>query len=165
MKAAAAPRPSHMPPAATTGMSSASTTCGTRGMVCSSPTCPPDSAPSATTASAPAACILRASATDATTGMTLMPASFHIGMYLAGDPAPVVRIFTPSSTTICAISSALGAWSMMFTPKGLSVSSRHSLISALTASVPALIDDIRPSPPALDTAAARDASATQAIPP
>ena len=54
---------------------------------------------------------------------------------------------------------------MMFTPKGLSVSSRHFLISSLTASVPALIEEMRPRPPAFDTAAASDASATHAIPP
>lgn len=47
----------------------------------------PDSVPSATTAVAPRRATRRASATEATTGMTLMPASFHAFMYLAGLPA------------------------------------------------------------------------------
>ena len=47
-----------------------------------------------------------ASATDATTGMTLIPASFHIFIYFSGLPAPVVTTFTPSSATTFATSSA-----------------------------------------------------------
>ena len=64
-----------------------------------------------------------------------------------------------------AISAALGACSMMFTPKGLSVSSRHLRISFRTASVPKFIDEMRPRPPASETAAARRASAIHAMPP
>ena len=61
----------------------------------------------------------------ATTGMTVIPAAFHAAMYFPGFPAPVVTSFTPSSTTILANSSACGCISMMFTPKGLSVSARQ----------------------------------------
>ena len=82
--------------------------------------CPPDSVPSATTASAPALSILLAKATDGITGITLIPASFQAAMYLPGFPAPVVTTGTPSSITSLASSSALGLISIMFTPKGLS---------------------------------------------
>ena len=53
MNAAAIPLPSAIPPAAITGIFTASTTCGTSTIVVSSPICPPASHPSATTASAP----------------------------------------------------------------------------------------------------------------
>ena len=65
---------SAIPPAAITGMLTASTTCGTSVIVVASPIWPPDSMPSATTASAPARSIIFASAALATTGMTLIPA-------------------------------------------------------------------------------------------
>ena len=77
-KAAAMPRPSAMPPAAITGMDTASHTAGTSVIVVSSPMWPPASVPSATTASAPRRSMRAASALEATTGTTLMPASFHI---------------------------------------------------------------------------------------
>ena len=97
--------------------------------------------------------------------MTLIPAAFHFSIYAAGEPAPVVRIFTPSSITMSATSAAFGAASMMFTPNGLSVNVLHFLISALTASVPKFMEEMRPSPPAFETAAARFASAIHAMPP
>ncbi len=126
IKAAATPRPSAIPPAATTGTSTASTTCGTSAIVDVSPICPPDSVPSATTAVAPRRATRRASATEATTGMTLMPASFQAFMYLVGLPAPVTTTGTCSSITTCATWSANGLISMTFTPKGLSVLVRSS---------------------------------------
>src|SRR3712207_6965426 len=55
-----------MPPAAITGISTASTICGTSTIVVSSPICPPASHPSAITASTPLLSILFARATDAT---------------------------------------------------------------------------------------------------
>ena len=87
-------------------METASATCGTKVMVVSSPICPPDSIPSATTASAPYFSIRFANATEATTGITLMPAAFHISMYFSGLPAPVVTTLIPSSTTTLATSPA-----------------------------------------------------------
>ena len=125
MNAAAMPRPSAMPPAAMTGISTASTTWGTSAMVVSSPMWPPDSVPSATTAVAPARSTRLAMATDGTTGTTLIPASSHAGMYFPGRPAPVVTTGTRSSATSLATDSTCGLISMMFTPKGLSVSSRQ----------------------------------------
>ena len=130
MNAAAMPRPSAIPPAAMTGMLSASTTCGTSGMVVSSPMWPPPSMPSAMTASAPARSMRFASATDATTGMTLMPAFFQLSIYLPGLPAPVVSTSIFSSMASWARSSAFGDSSMMFIPSGLSVIARALRISS-----------------------------------
>ena len=159
------PLPSPIPPAAITGIETASATCGTKVMVVSSPICPPDSIPSATTASAPYFSIRRARATDATTGMTLTPAAFHISIYFSGFPAPVVTTLMPSSTTTFATSSACGLNSITLTPKGFFVSSLAFLISSLTTSPGAFAPPISPRPPASDTAAARLCSATHAIPP
>ena len=80
---------------------------------------------SATTAVAPRRATRRASATEATTGMTLMPASFHAFMYLAGLPAPVTTTGTHSSITTCATSSA-NAHEHDVDAKGLSVLARSS---------------------------------------
>ena len=115
-------------------------------------------------ASAPAFSILLANATEATTGITFTPCAFHISIYFPGLPAPVVTTLTPSSHTILAISSACTSISIIFTPKGLSVSFLAFLISSLTQSVGA-VPVIIPRPPASLTAAAKDASAIQAIPP
>ena len=59
-------------------------------MVVSSPTCPPLSPPFAIRAEAPRRVISFAVATEATTGMTLIPASFQAFIYLEGLPAPAV---------------------------------------------------------------------------
>ena len=106
-----------------------------------------------------------ARATLATTGMTFTPAFFHRSMNFPGFPAPVVTACTPSSTTIFATSSALGLSSMIFTPKGLSVSSLHLRISSRTTSGGAEAAPMMPKPPAFDTAAASLCSATHAMPP
>lgn len=66
----------------------ASQTRGTSTIVVSSPTCPPLSPPSAMRADAPRRVISFAMATEATTGMTLIPASFQSCMYFEGLPAP-----------------------------------------------------------------------------
>ena len=155
INAAAMPRPSAIPPAAITGIETASTTCGTSVIVVASPMCPPDSMPSATTASAPLFSIRRACATEATTGITLMPASFHMPMYLPGIPAPVVTTLMPSSTTTFATSSAYGLINMTLTPNGFFVSSLALRISSRTTSPGALAPPIKPRPPASETAAAR----------
>ena len=94
-----------------------------------------------------------------------MPASFHMGMYLPGLPAPVVTTLTPSSTTILANSSACGCISMMLTPKGLSVSAlqRRMFSRRVSAFMPPA--PIRPSAPALEQAAANSPVAMLAMPP
>ena len=110
-----------MPPAAMTGTSTASTTCGTKGSVAISPMCPPLSMPSAMMASTPVRANRLAKATEATTGITLEPMAFNAGMYSPGLPAPVVTTGTLSSTTTCMTSLTKGDMSMILTPKGLSV--------------------------------------------
>ena len=121
IKAAAIPLPSAIPPAAITGIFTASTTCGTNAIVVVSPICPPDSVPSAITASAPAFSILFASAVLATTGITRTPAFFQASIYFSGFPAPVVTTFTPSFIRRSAIASASGFNNIRLTPNGLSV--------------------------------------------
>ncbi len=116
-------------------------------------------------ASAPARSIRLASAADATTGITLIPAFFHISMYFPGLPAPVVTTLTPCSAQMRATSSANGLISMTLTPNGLSVRDFASRIIPSTTSPGAADAPIRPRPPALETAAASFASATHAIPP
>ena len=69
-------------------------------------------------AEAPRRVISLAMATEATTGITRMPASFHRAMYLVGLPAPVVTTGTFFSMTISMSSSTCGCSSMMLTPKG-----------------------------------------------
>ena len=155
INAAAIPLPSAIPPAAMTGICTASATCGTSVMVVCAPICPPDSIPSAMTASAPPRSIILAIATLATTGITTTPACFHASMNFPGFPAPVVTTLTPSSMTICATSAAFGFNNMTFTPNGLSVSFFASLICSLTTSGGALAAPMIPKPPAFETAAAR----------
>ena len=138
-----------------TGTDTASATCGTSVIVVCAPICPPDSIPSAITASAPARSIIFAMATLATTGMTTTPACFHASMNFAGLPAPVVTTGTFSSMTIFATSGAFGLSSMTFTPNGRSVRAFTSRICSLTTSGGALAAPMIPSPPAFDTAAAR----------
>ena len=165
IKAAATPRPSPMPPAAMTGISTASHTCGTSAMVVRSPTCPPLSPPSAITASTPARSTIFASAVDATTGRMVIPASFHILTKREGLPAPVVTTGTFSSATTFATSSTKGLISMRLTPKGLSVIALQERISLRTQSAFAFMAEMMPRPPALETALASDASAIHAMPP
>ena len=88
------------------GALEAMVTLRTKAIVVNSPTWPPLSPPSAISADAPRRSMRLAIATEATTGMTLMPASFHIAMYLPGLPAPVVTTATFSSAATCATSSA-----------------------------------------------------------
>jgi len=149
------PLPSPTPPAPITGISIASATCGIKVIEVDSPIWPPDSHPSAITASTPVLSNLLAIATEAITGITVIPASFHISIYFSGFPAPVVTTGTFSSTTTFATSSADGLRSITFTPKGLSVNSLVFLISSLTTSAGAFAAPIIPSPPAFDTAAAK----------
>ena len=165
MKAAATPLPSAIPPAAITGRGVASAIWGTSTIVVSSPTCPPLSPPSAITAVAPSLVISFAIATEGTTGMTFIPASFHAAMNFDGFPAPVVTTSTFSSTTTLATSSMNGLMSIMFMPMGLSVSSLAIFTCPRTYSPGAFPAAIMPRPPPLETAAASFPSAIHAIPP
>lgn len=57
-----------------------------------SPTCPPLSVPSAISASTPVRAKRFASATDATTGITLVPISLNAGIYSPGFPALLLQL-------------------------------------------------------------------------
>ena len=101
-------------------------------MVVVLPICPPASIPSMTTASAPAFSIRFAKATEATTGMTIIPAALNLSIYFPGFPAPVQTTFTPDWQTTSTTSSTKGLNSMIFTPKGLSVNCFISSINPCT---------------------------------
>ena len=148
-----------------TGMLTESTTWGINVIVVNSPMCPPASVPSATIASAPRPSIRFANPVDATTGTTLIPALFHASIYFPGEPAPVVTTATSSSITTWAKSGVCGFINMMFTPNGLSVSDFAFRISSRNNSLSIEPAAINPRPPASETAEARLASATQAMPP
>ena len=134
-------------------------------MVVISPTWPPLSVPSAMKPSTSYRSSRLARMGAATTGKTLMPASFQAGTYLPGLPAPVVTTLTPSSTTTLASSSMWGFISIRLTPKGLSVAALAMRISLRRVSASMPPEPIRPSAPALETAAANAPVAMLAMPP
>ena len=87
ISAAATPRPSVIPPAASTGTgATASATAGTSGKVARRLPCPPASVPWATITSAPAAAACRAPATSCTWQISLIPASLTSAPNGAGSP-------------------------------------------------------------------------------
>ena len=102
------PLPVAMPPAAMRGSVTASRTCGMRTIVelSSRPLWPPASKPSATTASTPAASLLRANRELETTWATLHPASCSREVQVAGFPAEVKTTGTRSSMMTCMSSAA-----------------------------------------------------------
>ena len=90
----------------------------------------------------------------------MRPASFNAFVYFVGSPADVVTNDTPFSATKSTMLASRMNSCAMFTPNGLSVSSRILRISSRTSlSCP---DDVSmmPSPPALETA---DASWARAM--
>ncbi len=78
--AATSPRPSRKPPAATTGTSTAPTTCGRRRVVATLPVCPPPSPPCAMRTSAPSSTAFTACRTAPTVGTHRTPPSFSFAM-------------------------------------------------------------------------------------
>ena len=82
--AATSPRPSWKPPAATTGMSTASTTCGSSTVVATSPVCPPPSPPCTITASAPHAATFSACRRAPTDGIDDHARVLELGDQLRG---------------------------------------------------------------------------------
>ncbi len=134
-------------------------------MGAASPTGPPLSVPSAITAAAPARSARRARAGPATTGMTLLPASFQAGMYWPGLPAPVVMTAICSWASSAAMFSRSGFISMTLTPKGRSVRLRQISISLFSRWASQPPEPMTPSAPALETAAANAPVAILAIPP
>ena len=121
---------------------------------------------SAMTAVHPSACHHFGQDSVATTGNTLATGILPgVPTYLPGLPAPVVTTETLSSAAILASSSAWGCMSMMFTPKGLSVRERHLRMCSRNYSGLMPPAPMRPSAPALETAAANAPVAILAMPP
>ena len=164
-KAAAIVLPSMIPPAATTGTSTASTTCGTNTIVETSFGFlnPPPSPPSTIRPSTPASTARNAPARLGTTWNTVSPASFSIAVYFIGSPAEVVTNFTPWSITKRMMSGSRTKACATFTPNGLSVSWRILRISSRTASSSPDEVSMIPMPPAFDTAEESCARAIQPI--
>src|SRR5579884_2542903 len=98
-RAAASPRPSKIPPAATTGTcpATASTIWGTRAMVATWPVWPPASVPWATTMSQPAATARRAWSTLPHMLITSTPCLWHSSMTSRGTPRPATNTLAPPS--------------------------------------------------------------------
>ena len=94
-----------------------------------------------------------------------MPASWNFLMKGTGLPAPKVTKAGFSSQITSTISSTLGAMSITFTPKGLSVKVFALRISSRTHSAVRPPQAMMPAPPALETAEAKQASLVQAMPP
>ncbi len=158
--AAASPRPSTMPPAATTGTRSptASTTWGTRANVATLPVWPPASVPWATTRSQPASTAAMAWRTFPHMFTTTSPCSWQRSTTSRGTPSPATNAVAPPlamSRTLAAMS--CGAAVSRSTPKGLAVADRVAAISAFICPWPIVDAPRQPKPPASDTAAARAA--------
>ena len=154
-----------MPPAATIGTSTFEAMSATNTIVLTSRGFlkPPPSPPSTTRPSTPAATAFNAEANVGTTWNTVRPASLSCAVYFVGSPAEVVTNLTPWSTTNCTIEgSRTNNWAM-FTPNGLSVSSRILMISLRTVSSSPDEVSMMPSPPAFETAEANCARAIHPI--
>ena len=117
------------------------------------------------TASTPRSSIFLAIFTFGITGNTFIPASFSLGIYSLGVPAPVVTIFTPSSMTTSMISGTFLFKNIKLTANGLSVNSFTLWISSRTCSGVSCPEANTPKPPALETAATNPALATSCIAP
>ena len=157
-RAAASPRPSTMPPAATTGTRSptASTIWGTKGMVATCPVCPPASVPWATTMSHPASTARRAWSTFPHMLITSRPWRWQSSTTSTGTPRPATKTDAPPSTifSTCPTMSP-GIAVRRSTPKGLSVSRRTAAISSTIWWVDMVEAPRHPNPPASETAATR----------
>ena len=131
-RAAARPRPSKMPPAATTGTRSptASTIWGTSGKVATWPVCPPASVPWATTRSQPASTARTAWSTLPHMFTTSTPARWHCSITSVGTPNAATKAVAPPSMMICTCSAMLPGMAVRrSTAKGLSVAARTAAIS------------------------------------
>ena len=159
-RAAARPRPSKMPPAATTGMWSptASTIWGTSGMVATRPVWPPASVPWATTMSHPASSARRAWSTLPHMLMTRTSWRWQRSTTSAGTPRPATKTEAPPSM-ICSTcpTRSPGMAVSRSTPKGLFGGLADVAISATICSLDMVEAPRQPNPPASDTAVTRGA--------
>ena len=153
--AAAMPRPSTIPPAASTGTgATASTTAGTSASVATSPqTWPPASQPCAQTTSTPAATRRPPPRPCPATPISSAPAAWTRSTYGLGSPQASETISTPAASTASSRPSG-GHSSRMFAWNGFDVSARTSSTNAATSSGFVQLSAIVPSAPASETAAA-----------
>ncbi len=162
--AANKPRPLPMPPLASTGIETDSTTRGINTIVpmSSRPRWPPPSCPTAITASAPSSSAFCACLTPATRTSVRIFSPLILSKIGFGLP-PVMEMAGTFSSIATSSSSSYGrpcCPMAKLTPNGLSVNVRTLRISSLTFSgVPSVIAVICPNPPALETAAASSAYA------
>ena len=155
--AAARPRPSKMPPAATTGTVSptASTIWGTSGRDATWPVWPPASVPCATTRSQPASTARTACSTFPHMLTTITSWRWQRSTTSVGTPSPATKAEAPPSMMIltCSVMPP-GMAVRRSTPKGLSVARRTAAISSAIFSSPMVDAPRHPKPPAAETAAA-----------
>jgi hypothetical protein len=162
--AATTPRPSVNPPAASTGMSTASTTSGRRSDVGITPVWPPPSAPWAMTASTPHAATFSAWRGAPTVGMVTTPASFSV--FTTCSPGAWAKLATRTpSRMMSAMRCSTSSWSARrFTPKGWSVRDFTSCTAATSWSYVIVADARMPRPPAALVADVNRAPATHPMP-
>ena len=161
-RAAASPRPSPIPPAASTGVPAAtSTTAGTKGSVPRPSPCPPASAPCATTTSAPRSSARCASGSVVTWIISVIPASRTAETNGVGSPNDSMIAAGSSAMARCTVASSMAHDSRPM-PQGRSVPARASAHSRAIQSPAPPPAPIRPKPPPLETAAV---SAPPATPP
>ncbi len=162
--AATRPRPSKKPPAATTGIRTASTTCGSSTLVATSPVCPPPSPPCTSTASAPHAATFSACRRAPTDGITTTPAAFSSAISSREGARAKEATRTPSSSRIRTRSGASPASARRFTPNGAPVRDRTSRIASRSWSSVIVAEARMPRAPAFAAAETRRGPATQPIP-
>ncbi len=163
-RAAARPRPSKNPPAATTGMSTASRTVGSSSVVGTVPVWPPPSPPWIITASAPQAATFSACRARPTLGITITPASlsFAISSFLgasANDATLTPCLISRSTRSPASLASA-----RRLTPNGWSVRLFTSRIARSSSSTVIVALARMPRPPAFAVPTTRRGPATQPMP-
>ena len=156
LSAAARPRPSNNPPAATTGTlsSTMSTIWGTSAIVATVPVCPPASVPWAMTRSQPAATAATACRTFPHMLATRTLLSWQRLTTSRGTPRPATNTRPPLSMMACTCAGiSPGAAVRRSTPKGLSVAARTRCICSTMRSRFIVDAPMHPKPPASLTAA------------
>src|SRR6478735_3334292 len=163
-RAAARPRPSKKPPAATTGMSTASRTVGSRSVVGTGPVWPPPSPPCTITASAPHAATFTACLAAPIDGITTMSCSLSVAISSGFGARANDATFTPYSIRSWQRAGASAASARRLTPKGSSVRPLTSMI-ACSSSAKVIVAPARiPRPPALAVPLTRRGPETQPMP-
>ncbi len=162
--AATRPRPSVKPPAAMTGMSTASTTCGSSSDVGTVPVWPPPSAPCAMTASTPHSATFSACRRAPIVGIVTKPASLSRAIVSCDGAWAKLATRTPSRMS-SAMRSLMSGWSARrFTPKGFGVRCLTSRIAVCSCGYVIVADAMIPKPPAALVAAVNRAPATHPMP-